>query len=949
MVIVLALMLLFPGAVSMLILLLKKRFESTKDNEASLQKLTSQFIIRNYMMYTLLIATFAIGFVFIADVLRSFSFAQRISNFEQNFTIDFIVRYSAVALGMAAVLPFIISILIRLCREPMGRFFAPLSHFYKSNKERPVFRITTTLSVIAIVIVMLVGVQHLYTRFYAPIILSISPNEINQNPNISGEIEIVVEGVHLSLDTVFYVNNQRISRTWETVHEEYEERLDGEPSGYEYGYYFQDLDYSVNDYSQYDEYIEGRDAHDPFYLDELFFELSFYLPPELFEPGEVSIVAVNNADGIIPARSNELILNVLDVIRPEIQTIDVTTFPDMTALLRIYGENFEPTTSVVVNGQVQAAVIVEDEWGIVASINLIAVPLYSPVANLDELEGLDEEDDLGDEADDVNPFYFVVHLENLGEITSNEYILTDLPRIDESQTIYHNSDWLNRDNVVIAHFFSEEGFFLRYREGFRLLEFSTRLSSDGVLFGITDAARMPHATFAQNQNATQGTLITFEDMLRLMLEYDDVYLITNTGGASSFHALYNMFSQMVTAINDVNPSLINRIIVQIQNPQTYYFISNSFPFTSYILDITSALRNTDALEFLDDSGVPAVIMPISRGTDEFLYALNERNVAAFARATNDRSEALDLIEAGFRGVQTFALAPRLLNMTDSQYENYTLAYTIENNHSDFRNFVSTREHQIGENLIRIIHAEHFIDHYEGNIVVNARYIPENLMESFLDLIELETTAIEYATDSGYLMFDGYRYDISIDESVVTYIEYDRATRQIVRMVTFDPRDNFARNNVDIGPHNNTRYFVEFMSEVQGDGSIVILSVRDEASNNLNDEILAAFAALGFEQSLYGRGMYSYAAIIDGGEVIFESLSDELITHAQVVDRWLVEVTSAGRNVGDYSSIVVNGTESSLNGRGINIVVFSRHTGVVEDSITFDTHHDTIGISRERVE
>jgi len=74
-------------------------------------------------------------------------------------------------------------------------------------------------------------------------------------------------------------------------------------------------------------------------------------------------------------------------------------------------------------------------------------------------------------------------------------------------------------------------------------------------------------------------------------------------------------------------------------------------------------------------------------------------------------------------------------------------------------------------------------------------------------------------------------------------------------------------------------------------------------------------------------------------VMYESLSDEQIDFVEFFDLWLVEVTSAGWAVGDISSIRINGTEHSVNGRGLNIVVFNKRTGMVEDSVAFDTHFE----------
>ena len=140
-------------------------------------------------------------------------------------------------------------------------------------------------------------------------------------------------------------------------------------------------------------------------------------------------------------------------------------------------------------------------------------------------------------------------------------------------------------------------------------------------------------------------------------------------------------------------------------------------------------------------------------------------------------------------------------------------------------------------------------------------------------------------------------------------------------------------------------FVEFLHNAFSEDSIIILSVRDEASNALTDEIQRALHLLGLQESLLGMWRHSYAAIIDGHDVVFERISDERIDYTQNLGNLSIELTSAGWDAGDISSILVNGEEHSLNNRGINVVVIDRTTGNVIDSIAIDTFHEFLTVHR----
>ena len=69
----------------------------------------------------------------------------------------------------------------------------------------------------------------------------------------------------------------------------------------------------------------------------------------------------------------------------------------------------------------------------------------------------------------------------------------------------------------------------------------------------------------------------------------------------------------------------------------------------------------------------------------------------------------------------------------------------------------------------------------------------------------------------------------------------------------------------------------------------------------------------------------------------EILSLETNEHTMFINEDIIELFSAGWEDGNRSSIRINGTEHSQNSRGLNVVVFNQRTGIVEDSVSFDTH------------
>lgn len=121
---------------------------------------------------------------------------------------------------------------------------------------------------------------------------------------------------------------------------------------------------------------------------------------------------------------------------------------------------------------------------------------------------------------------------------------------------------------------------------------------------------------------------------------------------------------------------------------------------------------------------------------------------------------------------------------------------------------------------------------------------------------------------------------------------------------------------------------------------IIISVKDDAGIKMNDEIQNRLFKMGAKIDLRGKERNSYILILDGGKVVFEKLSQsEKIQYDTKLGEQMVHVESAGFDSGDYSSIVIDGNECSINARGINMVVLDTHTEKLIDKINIDVYGD----------
>jgi hypothetical protein len=123
---------------------------------------------------------------------------------------------------------------------------------------------------------------------------------------------------------------------------------------------------------------------------------------------------------------------------------------------------------------------------------------------------------------------------------------------------------------------------------------------------------------------------------------------------------------------------------------------------------------------------------------------------------------------------------------------------------------------------------------------------------------------------------------------------------------------------------------------------VYISIRDEATNSLTDELKEAFAKCGFITDFSGKYRHSFIGVINGGKVAHEQLAssakEALAFNGINKDGSAYSIESAGNECGNKSVTTIdNGGNLSRNARGFNIVVYDNKLRRVIDSVTWDTH------------
>jgi len=135
---------------------------------------------------------------------------------------------------------------------------------------------------------------------------------------------------------------------------------------------------------------------------------------------------------------------------------------------------------------------------------------------------------------------------------------------------------------------------------------------------------------------------------------------------------------------------------------------------------------------------------------------------------------------------------------------------------------------------------------------------------------------------------------------------------------------------------------EFLSRYRDD--LVVFSVMDDAAALMDEETRGIFKSTGLQKGPQQEPGMSYAAVVWGGQVIYEGLSPQKITFTARSGDSLpggmlpadLEITSAGRISGEEDAVIlINGRDYSYHQNGLNIAVYDPVSGKVLDTGIFE--------------
>jgi glycerophosphoryl diester phosphodiesterase len=266
----------------------------------------------------------------------------------------------------------------------------------------------------------------------------------------------------------------------------------------------------------------------------------------------------------------------------------------------------------------------------------------------------------------------------------------------QSSTVFAQEQKWYEENRLVAHALgsvgdkketnSKEAFLESWGNGIRAMEADFSMTSDGTLVVRHDFDQDSYYTL--EQKVVGGTAMTIDryltekinfrytpltaaQLIQLITEYNDVYLITDTKNTDT-ETVQKQFTALVNAAKAVeNPEVLERIVVQIYNPQMYDTIKAIYPFTNWIYTLyqTPNPNYAEIGDFCVANGIDVVTINQDIVAANNISVLTQKGIKVYAHTVNRILDLQKMLNAGVYGVYTDYIKPRDLSFVGLQAVN----------------------------------------------------------------------------------------------------------------------------------------------------------------------------------------------------------------------------------------------------------------------------------------
>lgn len=206
-----------------------------------------------------------------------------------------------------------------------------------------------------------------------------------------------------------------------------------------------------------------------------------------------------------------------------------------------------------------------------------------------------------------------------------------------------------------------------YEKGTRIFEVDLIETSDGYIVARHDWSAYLYDMLEQKPIASDTYALTIgqfkhakihkqyepatlDDILNLMLQYPDIYIVTDTKTSTS-EDTSRVFEHIVNFVKAKDETLLERIYPQFYNKESYYALMDVYPFENVLYTLyCETSSKEDILNFSVKENIRGIVMPDYYYTDDFCQQIRSLGMDVYVHTVNDLKEINKYLSQSVTGV-----------------------------------------------------------------------------------------------------------------------------------------------------------------------------------------------------------------------------------------------------------------------------------------------------------
>ena len=259
--------------------------------------------------------------------------------------------------------------------------------------------------------------------------------------------------------------------------------------------------------------------------------------------------------------------------------------------------------------------------------------------------------------------------------------VTEIDKFNQENIRHYDFDYSWAEgNRLIAHAFGGKGsktytnaleaFLYNYELGHRIFEVDFDLTTDNKTICCHDeewwryitgneesGVEYSYENFKNTPLFNDYTPLDYKDIVDLLNEYPDIYIITDTKYSDEL-SVYKQFSQIVDYAREVDPEVLDRIIPQVYTKDMLNYVMNIHDFRSVIFTLYQIQwEKEDIAKFCKRSGINFITVSSDNIESDILDLWKSMNIIVAVHTIDDTEEAKELIDDGVDMIYTNFIEP----------------------------------------------------------------------------------------------------------------------------------------------------------------------------------------------------------------------------------------------------------------------------------------------------